>query len=359
MRAAVIGTGAISAQHLAFLSSSPRANLVGVCDLSPVSAKVAARRHDAGGSFTDAAAMLDIVNADVVHILTPPNSHGFLARMALDHGAHVICEKPMTATSDEAVALLNHASLAKRHLVENHNYRFNDDVVTMHDNRVAGTIGTVREVEIRMALPVRDPKGRFADENLPNAIHKMPAGVIHDVLTHMVYLLDHLSDHATWDTVSATWSNHGGGDLFKVDDLDTVLVGHHANGSVHGRLRFSAQTSPDSFGIIVRGSEGQMSTDLFHPFLDIRKARAVGSQLTPIANHVVNGASLARAGFRNFGQKLLQHSPYHGLARFLDETYTAFAAGTTPPVTPRDIITAAQLIDRMVGQMRLTQGATQ
>ncbi|MBW4440090.1 MAG: hypothetical protein KME10_02390 [Plectolyngbya sp. WJT66-NPBG17] len=42
LKAAVIGTGVISKEHLSFLERSERANLVGVCDLSKISARYAA-----------------------------------------------------------------------------------------------------------------------------------------------------------------------------------------------------------------------------------------------------------------------------------------------------------------------------
>ncbi len=123
---------------------------------------------------------------------------------------------------------------------------------------------------------------------------------------------------------------------------------------MHGRIRFAHNTFPDSFSLVIRGEHGQASTDLFHPFLDVRRARSVGPQLSPIADHVANGFGLVRSGATNFGQKLLQHSPYHGLDRFLGLTYEALATGATPPVTPRDILAAADLVDRLCEQREET-----
>ncbi len=348
LRSAVIGAGAISLQHLDFLRSSSRSRLVGICDLSPVSSGIAARRFDAEDSFTDVATMLEQARPDVVHVLTPPNTHGFLATMCLERGVHVICEKPMSPTSSEAAELLAVAAKHGVHLVENHNYRFNDEILELQKVVAAGTIGDVHEVDIRMALPIRDEGSRFADENLPNPIHDMPAGVIHDFITHFAYLMNTLSGEATYERVAAVWSNHGGGDLFRFDDLDALLVGHNATGPFHGRLRFSCSTKPDLFSVVVRGSGGQAATDLFHPFLEVVGPRPGGEQLTPIVNHIVNGTKLARSGFKNFGQKLLQHGPYHGLAKFLDDTYAAFQNGQAPPVSPAQILAAAQLVDQLL-----------
>ncbi len=350
LRAAVIGAGAISLEHLPFLQQSERANLVGICDLSPVSARIAARRFDAEAGYTDLAHMLRQALPQVVHVLTPPHTHGPLVRLCLEAGAHVVCEKPMAATADEAQELLTVAATNKVHLVENHNYRFNDEVVALKALIEQGRIGDVCEVDIRMALQIRGEGSRFADLSNIHPIHAMPAGVLHDFVTHFAYLLNELSGGADWQRVSAAWSNHGGGELFKFDDLDATLIGPNGAGQVHGRIRFSCRTSPDVFSVTVRGTEGQASTDIFHPFLEVLGPRPGGEQLTPIVNHIVNGTRLAGAGFRNFGQKLLQHGPYHGLSRFLDSTYEALQADQPPPVTPQHIMAAASLVDRLLDQ---------
>lgn len=347
LRAAVVGAGAISLEHLAFLRDSPRAELVGVVDLSPVSAEIATRRFGSGRAYTSIDEMLAGEQPDVVHVLTPPHVHAPMVRAALGAGAHVVCEKPMAGDLAETEQLLAEARAAGRRLIENHNYRFNDEVITLRDLIDAGELGQVREVDVRLALPIRDPAGRFADENAPHPIHGMPAGVLHDFLTHMSYLLLHLAGIDRFEQVRAVVSNHGGGDLFRYDDLDAVLVSAPIGDGVpvHGRLRFSPYTHPDRFSLMVRGSEGSAETDLFHPFLEVIKDRPGGSQLTPIVNHLVNGVSLATSGMRNFGSKLLQHTPYHGLARGLDRTYQALADGAEPPVTEADIVAAARVID--------------
>jgi predicted dehydrogenase len=350
VRAAVIGAGAISLEHLPFLRDSDRAELVAICDLSPVSARIAARRFEAPAGYVDVAEMLASSSPEIVHVLTPPHTHGVLVRQCLDAGAHVFCEKPMSPTGTETSELLALAAQRDLHLIENHNYRFNDEILSVRRLIDDGDLGEVSEVEIRMALPIRGEGSRFADENNPNPIHRMPAGVIHDFITHFAYLLDTLSGEPEWGAVSAHWNNHGGGDLFTFDDLDAILVGEARHGSVHGRLRFSCRTSPDLFSVTVRGSDGQVATDLFHPHLEVLSRRPGGPQLTPIVNHLVNGASLVGAGLRNFGQKLLQHGPYHGLSRLLDETYAALQEGRELPVTPFQIQRASDLVDALLSE---------
>jgi predicted dehydrogenase len=267
-----------------------------------------------------------------------------IIRDCLSSGAHVIAEKPLAPTVAELDSLLEDAGARGRLLIENHNYRFNAPVLRMETLVAAGHIGDVREVEVRMCLAIRGSGGRYADANLPHPSHRLPAGVIHEFLPHMCYVL--LRFLGGWDRVRATWSNHGGGTLFSVDDLDALVV----RGPAHGRLRFSCSQYPDCFSIVVRGTAGMLETDLFQPHVAHTRPRPAGAQLSPVVNQISRGLTLARAGIAGFGKKVMQITPYEGLGTFLDRTYQAIASETMPPVTPDDVRETARLIEALVAE---------
>ncbi len=359
LRAAVVGSGAISKEHLTFLSgrsrtvddTAGRIELAAICDRSPISARYAADQFGAGAVYTDVAEMLSTEeNLDVVHILTPPSSHVPLAIQSLEAGSHVICEKPITATADELERLLAVAQQSGKAIMESHNYRFNDGFLAIRDAVDEGRLGRITEVDIRICLPVADPAGRFGDPNLPSPIHRMPAGVLHDFTTHFAYLLLGLTGDVKFHRVAAAWSNHAGIDHFRYDDLDALLIGDGDAGPIHARIRFDAGSSPDAFALTVRGTRGWMETDFFQPHLRTVVPRPGGAQLSPIVNHVANGLGLARDGITNFGRKLMQQTPYHGLHRMLDEAYRALGAGTPLPVSTDDMLAAARLVDRLLDE---------
>ena len=340
LKSAVIGTGAISKEHLTFLSTSPRANLVSVCDLSRASAKYAAKEFGASSTYTDYRQMLSEVKPDIVHILTPPHTHKQIAKDCLEAGVHVFCEKPMAPSYDEFQELWQIAQSNRCWLMENQNYCFNEKILAINDLLEAGTLGEIQEVEVRIALPVRDG-GVFADENLPNPVHKLPAGVVHDFITHLCSLVvRYIPD---FERVSAAWSNHGGGELFKYDDLDAIAIGN----SAHARIRFSSHTLPSTFSVIVRGSEGYAETDLFQPYLRCVIPRA-GKVLSPIINHFVNGWDLMGSAFINFRNKIMQKTPYEGLHRLLDRTYEALIEGKNPPISFEDMERTNRLVNKLL-----------
>ena len=343
MKSAVIGTGEISAEHLKFLAGSKATQLLGVCDLSRAAARYAARTFGVEKSYTDYKRMLDEAKPDVVHVLTPPQTHVALATDCLDAGAHVICEKPITLSHDRFTSLWNLAAGKNRKLIEDHNYRFNRPVLKIEKLIDAGVLGEVMEVDVRMALAIR-AGGRFADRNLPNPAHQLPAGVIHDFITHLSYLvLRFIPDP---DKVSAAWTNHGGDDLFKYDDLDALLIA----GDKHARIRFSCRTGPDCFALTVRGTRAEVQTDLFHPFMRLVKPRRGGEKLAPVVNQLANGLNLVGSSWTNLRNKLMQRTPYEGLHTFLNKTYDALQHDTEPPVTFDDMDRASRLIDQMLAE---------
>lgn len=343
LKAAVIGTGLISKEHLSFLANSDRARLVGVCDLSQAAANYATQRFGAEASYTNYQQMLEEAKPDVVHILTPPHIHKKMSMDSLSAGAHVICEKPITPTYDEFKELWSFAQQCDRRLIESQNYRFNQPILEIEKLVQDGTLGEVQEVEVRMALDIRSG-GRYADENLPSPVHKLPAGVIHDFITHLSYLA--LLFIPDFDRVKAAWNNHGGGDLFKYDDLDALVF----SGTKHTRIRFSAYTQPDCFSVFVRGSKGYAEADLFQPYVRCMIPRSVGKQLSPLANQFSGGWTLMNASFKNFRRKLLQQTPYEGLHRMLDETYRALQENREPPIGFEEIEKTSRLVNALVAE---------
>jgi predicted dehydrogenase len=352
LRAAVIGTGKISEEHLRFLAGSPAVELAGVCDLSPSLAKYAVDRFPrAGGrratAFTDSGRMLDELRPDVVHVLTPAHTHVKLVTDALQSGAHVVVEKPVAPTNAQFRQLWDLARGNNRRVIEDHNYRFNEPILRIERLLRGGRLGDVREVDVRMCLGVRKPGGRYVDENLPHPSHNLPAGVIHEFITHLCYLaLRFMPRDGDFSRVAAAWTKHGDDKLFRHDDLDALVI----SGPVHARIRFSSHAQPDAFTVTVRGTRGWAETDLFQPHLRVVTPRKGGEQLTPLVNHLVNGASMMKSSVVGFRNKVMQKTPYEGLQTFLRHTYDALAGGKEPPVTYEDMDRASRLVDALVDE---------
>src|SRR5690349_19600877 len=105
LRVALVGCGRISVYHLAALAALERVDVVAVCDLNERAARETATRHGIRGCYSDVETMLGETHPDVVHLLTPPQSHLALARLVTRHRAHLYIEKPMGASEADARAI--------------------------------------------------------------------------------------------------------------------------------------------------------------------------------------------------------------------------------------------------------------
>ena len=345
---AIIGGGKISEQHLGTLKNLAGVDVVGICDLSPALARFTAERFAVPRWFTDYHEMLEQTDPDVIHVLTPPGTHDRLVRDCLAAGKHVIIEKPIALSHSGFRDLWELSAERGLHLVENHNYRFNEPIRQLEQAVSAGRIGRIEEVEVRISLDIRGG-GRYADENLPHPSHQLPAGIIHEFITHLAYLFLHFlpdSYAAEIDSVQARWHNHGGGDLFKYDDLDATLLA----GKTHGRLRFSSRQWPDCFMVQLRGSDGMATADLFYPFCQVTTRRSVGKHLTPVVNSLSAARTLASSGFSGVWNKVRNRGAYEGLARFLELTYAALQSGQEPPVGYPQMDATCRLVDQLLAE---------
>jgi len=122
IRAAVIGVGYLGRYHAQKYANSRHAELVGVCDLNETAGRAVA---DETGStyFADHRELAGLV--DAVSIAASTSAHYALSRFFLEHGIHVLVEKPITVTSTEAAALTDLAEASGLKLQVGHIERFN------------------------------------------------------------------------------------------------------------------------------------------------------------------------------------------------------------------------------------------
>lgn len=341
LRAAVIGCGAIAYEHLPFVARSDAAQAVALCDRSRAMADAAVRHFGLSVPlYTDAEAMLAAERPDIVHVLTPPQTHEALVRAALAVGAHVVCEKPMTGNAAETEGLLETARAAGRVLVESRNLLFNDPVLELLAMVRRGKLGEVRECEVLLTLDFLG--GPFGDTNLAGPGVALPGGAVHDFLPHLVYLFQALTGMDDAERVMGEYANRSGNVRAGYDFCDVLLRA----GPVRGRLRVATDVEPSAFRVILRGTKASVETDLYNPFVRFEGDPDTGKRYP--FGQVRAGWSLMRSGLDNLRNKIGQHGTTHGLLRMLEAVYAAIRAGAAPPITPDEILATTRLTDQIL-----------
>jgi predicted dehydrogenase len=125
---AVVGVGYLGKFHAQKYAQLPGSQLVAVVDVDPDAAQAAALEHNTE-ALNDYHALLGRV--DAVSIVVPTSLHYAIARDFLTHGSHVLVEKPITRTIDEAQALIELARTHERILQVGHLERFNTAILDL------------------------------------------------------------------------------------------------------------------------------------------------------------------------------------------------------------------------------------
>jgi predicted dehydrogenase len=163
IRTGVIGVGHLGQHHARLYASLPAATLVGITDADPRRAKEVAERHGTA-VYDDVGALLQQVEA--VSIAAPTSVHHAVARQCLEAGVHVLVEKPVTTTPQEARDLVALARSRKAVLQVGHIERFNPvllavrplirDPLLIECRRVSPFTGRSTDVDVVLDLMIHD-----------------------------------------------------------------------------------------------------------------------------------------------------------------------------------------------------------
>jgi hypothetical protein len=146
LNVAAVGVGTRGPQIL--LGAAATENVVALCDVDEARAARAFQTYAKAAKFKDYRKMLDQEgkNIDAVMIATPDHMHTPVALLAMQHGKHVYCEKPLTRTASEA-RLLTDAAAKYKVATQMGNQGFSHEgTKTACEILWSGDIGEVREV---------------------------------------------------------------------------------------------------------------------------------------------------------------------------------------------------------------------
>jgi predicted dehydrogenase len=151
-----IGAGGFGQSWLKVIRDYPQTKLVGIVDIMQENLDAAQQITDLSPSklYRDPDMALKEIDADLVLIVTPPKTHKGLAIKALQAGFHVLMEKPITHTMEEAKELIEVSRNIDKKIAVSQNYRWRAPILTakkLLSEQVIGQIGYM-EYEFRKAM---------------------------------------------------------------------------------------------------------------------------------------------------------------------------------------------------------------
>ncbi len=251
---AVIGTGIVGgAWHAHVYAQLPQAELVAVCDLNEARAREIADKYNVPHVYTDYKELLQNPDVHAVSIATPDFAHREIAVAAAEAGKHILVEKPLATTVEDANAILAAVEKAGVKLMVDFHNRVSPTFLAAKQSIVDGELGDLKYIYARLSNTT------FVATQMLSWASKSSA---------LWFLASHICDLSQWlldDKPTRVYAVKRSGVLkgkgIDTDDLHVAII-EFANGAVV-TLENSwilPETEPNvfNFKMEILGSSGSM-----------------------------------------------------------------------------------------------------
>lgn len=253
LRIGVLGCGVWGRNHARVYKQLPQANLVKICDIKPKTVKEIAETYQTQHT-TNPDTIFNDPTIDAVSICTPTVTHADLAQRALEAGKHVLVEKPMTNTLQEAKGLIQTANKNNLHLAVGFVERFNPAVNEALKLVKQGEIGQVILAQTRR---VSQWPQRIGD-----------VGVIKDLAIHDIDIVNQLfRDDPTLVFANAGSIQHS------FEDYANIMICYPGNRNAFVETNWL--TPRKIRKLIITGTEGLINVEYITQELTIENTKGI------------------------------------------------------------------------------------
>lgn len=244
LRWAILGTGHMAGIAASALADLPGAEVTAVVSRSTDRARAFVSAHaPRATTHTELSALLERTDVDIVYIATPNALHAQQAIAAARSGKHVLCEKPLGCSVDEAQRAADAAEAAGVALSVVYQTRHHPDAARVRQALGAGAIGRVKLIRGSLSFGHEELVSWRAEPRLAGA------GAIHNLGVHLYDAVEHVL--GTPATSCAAMVVPALGD----SDRTALALFEFGDGS-RGYLQVSQELPRDDVVIEILGTDG-------------------------------------------------------------------------------------------------------
>lgn len=274
--------------------------------------------------------MLTRFKPDIVHICTPLNTHFEMAMCALQAGANVVVEKPLTESAAHTAELIEVARENRLQICPVHQMGFQRGVRSTL--KQLNSLGDILE----MRFTTCSAGGQASDAATLNSI-------VADIIPHPLSVIQALQPGIKLDTADWSGVNTRDGELQIIGTADGIAID----------ISISMSSRPTRCELELFCSGGRAYLNLFHGYAIIEKGGVSRSQkiFQPFKYSL---KELLLAGTNAARRLVSGEMAYPGLNTFLDSYYQSVLSGTIPPVSFEQALAVANARDDLAA--RFLQG---
>lgn len=338
LRVGIIGCGNMARNHARFLLKQVQPGNVAVCDQDPLRLSEFAAATGISRTYRDLNVMLEEFKPDVAHIVTPPGSHRNIAVLCMSRKAHVLIEKPMCLSTDEADDIIAASKQYDRLVAVDHMRSF-DPMITRAKALVAsGALGRIVHVTAAYSY---DYLQRIDTDSAARWINRLPGGCFFDLMPHLLCLFADFLPGAQLAHSKLTRNSEG-----IVTDLSCLLTSPSGDGYLH----MSLNIVPLKNYIEVECEKGTIRVDLRNFLFTVRRHHGLPNAVERIVENlglgfqIIGGSLGSVVGF--LGGRL---DPYAGLDQIIRDFLHAVATHGESPVPPQPVREMIALTEGIFG----------
>jgi len=294
IKLAIIGTGGMANVHAEKFTEIKGCKVTAACDVDAERVGVFAKKHKIGQTFIDLDELFKSGDFDAVANVTPDRFHASISLQALEHGKHVLCEKPLAVHYPDAAKMALAAEKAGVIHMVNFSYRNSSAIQKAHKLVSAGALGRIIHVEGSYLQSWLSQNAWGDWRTSPGWLWRLSTshgskGVLGDVGVH---LLDFASfPVGAMTSIDCTLHTFAKAPEDKVGDYvldanDSAIITVRYEGGALGSLRATrwATGHHNSISLSLFGEEGALKIDLDKSYKDLEickvKNRAAGAWIT-------------------------------------------------------------------------------
>lgn len=351
LKVAVVGCGKIADGHVEEIGKLRQGRVVAVCDLEPLMAEQLAVRYGIPAFYSDFERLLAIERPGVVHVTTPPQSHLFLARKAIDAGCHVYVEKPLTPTFEQTHELIDYAQAAGRKLTTGWAVNFDPPARALRALVAEGLLGEVVHAESFCGYNLSGAFGAALLRDTNHWVHRLPGKLFQNVINHALNkVVDFLPvDEPQVKALSYRRRPAMGNAVADSlpDELRVTILG----GGMSAYATFSAHARPVGHFLRLYGTKNTVHVDYITRTLVFDASPTLPSAIGRLLPAFGQGWRYFREGSRNLGRFLRSNYQFFaGMNYLISAFYDSVINDTAPPIAYRDILVVSWIIDRIIEQ---------
>ncbi len=267
LKVGIVGTGGIAEIHMRSYATNPEVELYAICDLVEERAAKKAEAYGISRIYSDYREMFNDPQLDAISICTPNSAHAPISIAAIQAGKHVLVEKPLCITVEEALEVEKAVRASDCVLQVGFVRRYGSNTKVVKQFIEAGEIGEVYYAKASCLRRIGNPGGWFADEK------RSGGGPLIDLGVHVIdlcwYLMGRpkvhsvsgntykkLGNRANVRNLSYYKSSDYDPDKNDVEDLANALIRFENGASLLVDVSFSLHAKQDEITAKIYGEKG-------------------------------------------------------------------------------------------------------